>query len=73
MTKDENFVLDKHPKYSNVIIGGGFSGHGFKLAPVVGDILSNLALNSTDSFYQDILSQFSVSHHTKVSTPKSKL
>ena len=26
MVPDEDFVLDKHPKWPNVIIGAGFSG-----------------------------------------------
>lgn len=25
-TPDEDFILDRHPKYSNIIIGAGFSG-----------------------------------------------
>ena len=32
LTPDINFVLDKHPKFSNIIIGAGFSGEsGFGL------------------------------------------
>lgn len=27
------------------LVGGGFSGHGFKMAPVVGRILADLALS----------------------------
>jgi len=44
VTPDENFVLDKHPKYANIAIGAGFSGHGFKFASVVGEILGSLLL-----------------------------
>lgn len=44
MTPDEHFVLDRHPEFDQVIIGGGFSGHGFKFASVVGEILADLAL-----------------------------
>eukprot|EP01137_Pigoraptor_chileana_P001598 Opistho-2@39463 len=43
MTPDEEFVLDRHPSHPNIIIGAGFSGHGFKLAPVVGRILADMA------------------------------
>jgi sarcosine oxidase len=39
-TVDENFVLDR---IGPVIIGAGFSGHGFKFTPVVGRILADLA------------------------------
>lgn len=45
MTEDEHFIIDVHPHYSNVIIAAGFSGHGFKFASVIGEILSELALH----------------------------
>ncbi|NXH09712.1 SOX oxidase, partial [Bucco capensis] len=48
-TPDENFILDRHPKFSNIIIGAGFSGHGFKLAPVVGKLLCELSLGEKPS------------------------
>ena len=44
VTPDCNPFLDRHPRYPNIVIGAGFSGHGFKLAPVVGSILSGLVL-----------------------------
>ncbi|XP_055965277.1 peroxisomal sarcosine oxidase-like [Sorex fumeus] len=49
-TPDEHFVLDRHPKYDNIIIGAGFSGHGFKLSPVVGKILYELSMKLTPSY-----------------------
>lgn len=49
-TPDAHFVLDRHPKYDNIIIGAGFSGHGFKLAPVVGKILYELSMKLTPSY-----------------------
>lgn len=42
LTPDHDFILDLHPKYSNVAVAAGFSGHGFKYASVVGEILSQL-------------------------------
>ena len=39
-TADENFILDR---IGPVVIGAGFSGHGFKFTPVVGRILADLA------------------------------
>ena len=43
---DENFIIDKLPGYEeNVSIACGFSGHGFKFASVVGEILADLAIN----------------------------
>ncbi|NXE84244.1 SOX oxidase, partial [Cochlearius cochlearius] len=48
-TPDGDFILDRHPKFSNIIIGAGFSGHGFKLAPVVGKLLCELSLGEEPS------------------------
>lgn len=45
LTPDENFVIDRHPEHANLILCGGFSGHGFKFAPVVGEIGAELALD----------------------------
>jgi sarcosine oxidase len=42
---DENFIIDKLPGYEeNVSVACGFSGHGFKFASVVGEILADLAI-----------------------------
>src|ERR1051325_68418 len=41
---DENFIIDTIPGYEdNVIVACGFSGHGFKFASVIGEILADLA------------------------------
>lgn len=47
MTPDEDFVIDflGGEFGKDVVIGAGFSGHGFKLSPVVGRILADLALS----------------------------
>ncbi|MBC5828426.1 MAG: FAD-dependent oxidoreductase, partial [Candidatus Eremiobacteraeota bacterium] len=42
VTPDEHFVIGPHPDYANVILAGGFSGHGFKFCPVIGEIVANL-------------------------------
>ncbi|SDS96698.1 FAD-dependent oxidoreductase [Microterricola viridarii] len=39
LTADENFVLDR---IGPIVVGAGFSGHGFKFVPVVGRILADL-------------------------------
>ncbi|PON73054.1 Sarcosine oxidase, monomeric [Parasponia andersonii] len=46
MTPDEDFVLDflGGEFGKDVVLGGGFSGHGFKMAPAVGRVLADLAL-----------------------------
>jgi sarcosine oxidase len=43
LTPDRHFVIDLHPRHANVVVAGGFSGHGFKFASVVGEILADLA------------------------------
>ncbi|XP_053363458.1 peroxisomal sarcosine oxidase [Clarias gariepinus] len=49
VTPDKNFVLDRHPTYSNIVIGAGFSGHGFKFGPVVGKVLCELSMGRNPS------------------------
>jgi sarcosine oxidase len=44
-TAKEDFVLDLHPECPRIAVGAGFSGHGFKLAPLSGRILAELALH----------------------------
>jgi sarcosine oxidase len=44
MTPDQHFILDLHPGSPRVVFGCGFSGHGFKFAAVIGEILADLAL-----------------------------
>lgn len=44
MTPTEDFILDFLPgSDGRVAIAAGFSGHGFKLAPLVGRIMAELA------------------------------
>ena len=45
---DAHFIIDHLPgSGKRVTIACGFSGHGFKFVPVVGEILADLALNGT--------------------------
>jgi sarcosine oxidase len=48
-TVDGHFVLDRHPAHENVLVAAGFTGHGFKFAPVVGQAMADLALDGTTS------------------------
>jgi sarcosine oxidase len=45
LTPDHDFVIDRHPDHPKLVVCGGFSGHGFKFAPVVGEIAADLALD----------------------------
>ncbi|MSR07054.1 MAG: FAD-dependent oxidoreductase [Gemmatimonadetes bacterium] len=43
-TPDSHFIIDRHPKASNVWLVGGGSGHGFKHGPAVGELVAECAL-----------------------------
>ena len=44
-TPDEHFLVGPAPGLPCVTLLGGFSGHGFKFAPVMGEIAADLALD----------------------------
>jgi len=44
MSPDRHFLVGPHPADERVILAAGFSGHGFKFAPVIGEALADLAL-----------------------------
>lgn len=43
VTPDRHFIVDRHPEFPNVVIGCGFSGHGFKFTSVLGSAFADLA------------------------------
>ena len=43
-TLDSNFIIDRHPKFDNVVFAVGFSGHGYKFTPAIGIALTNLII-----------------------------
>lgn len=42
-TADKHFVIDTHPGYPQVCLASPCSGHGFKFASVIGEIMADLA------------------------------
>ena len=46
-TPDDDFIIDHLPGAPQVVIASPCSGHGFKFAPALGDILADLALAGT--------------------------
>ena len=42
-TPDGKFIVDRHPEARNVVLVGGGSGHGFKQAPVIGELAARIA------------------------------
>lgn len=44
-TPDQHFVIARHPDTERITVACGFSGHGFKFVPVVGEVLADLAID----------------------------
>ncbi len=42
---DEDFVLGRAPGHDAVTVGAGFTGHGFKFASALGDVLADLVID----------------------------
>lgn len=47
MTPDENYIVDRHPQFDQVLIGRGCSGTSFKYSAVLGEMLAELALSGS--------------------------
>jgi sarcosine oxidase len=45
MTPDGDFLIDRLPGVPQAIVASPCSGHGFKFAPVIGEILADLAID----------------------------
>jgi sarcosine oxidase len=44
MTPDGDFLIDRLPGSPRIIVASVCSGHGFKFAPAIGEILADLAM-----------------------------
>jgi sarcosine oxidase len=55
-TADENFIIDQLPGYENVYVAAGFSGHGFKFAAGIGEIMADLAVDRKTEYPVGFLS-----------------
>ena len=53
-TPDHHFVLGPHPWHPRVTVACGFSGHGFKFVPVVGEILADLVTTGSTAHPIDL-------------------
>lgn len=49
-TPDEHFLLDVHPHHPEVLIASPCSGHGFKFASVIGEIVADLLTDEQPGF-----------------------
>ncbi|MFD0673114.1 N-methyl-L-tryptophan oxidase [Cohnella sp. GCM10027633] len=68
MTPDEHFLIDDHPAYPNVHIAAGFSGHGFKFASAVGELVADRIEHGR---WSEDLSTFSLSRFAAKSSTTS--
>lgn len=46
---DGHFIIDRDPRNQRLVYGAGFSGHGFKFASVMGEILADLVTEGRTS------------------------
>jgi sarcosine oxidase len=49
-TPDQHFLIDRHPGYAQVILASPCSGHGFKFAPAIGEVLADLLMDGRSRF-----------------------
>ena len=59
---DDEFILGKLPGFTSIFVGCGWRGTGYKFAPVIGKILSDLSLHNKTSYP---ISRFDPSRFTK--------
>jgi len=62
MTRDEHFIVDTLPGHEAIIVASPCSGHGYKFASVMGEILADLATSGASRFD---LSPFSIARLSK--------
>lgn len=61
-----DFLIDMHPRWTNVLLVGGGSGHGFKHGPEVGRYAANRLLGQGSIEPRFSLASKSVVHHREV-------
>jgi sarcosine oxidase len=56
MSPDGHFIIDRHPDDQRICFVAGLSGHGFKFASVLGEIMSDLSLDGETEMPIEFLS-----------------
>lgn len=67
LTPDRHFVVGPHPEHPQIILAGGFSGHGFKMAPAIGEVLAQLA---TEGATEHDIALFDPARFTPLRAPR---
>lgn len=60
---DGHFFLDRHPELPNLLFAAGFSGHGFKFAPAIGEALAEMATTGKSTLSIEFLSLKRLDEH----------
>lgn len=65
-TPDGHFAVGMHPHHPELVVAAGFSGHGYKFSPVMGEILADLATEGGTDYPIGFLNpgRFSPEHPT---------
>ncbi|MGH8892641.1 MAG: N-methyl-L-tryptophan oxidase [Actinomycetes bacterium] len=50
LTPDQHFVVGRHPGAERVVLACGFSGHGFKFTPVLGEVIADLVTDGSTTY-----------------------
>ena len=45
-TADKHFLIDQAPGFPQVVFASACSGHGFKFAPVIGEMLADMVMTN---------------------------
>ena len=53
---DNHFVIDRHPAHHNVIVASPCSGHGFKFASALGEVLADMTMDIPPQFDTSLFS-----------------
>jgi sarcosine oxidase len=64
MTPDDTFIIDRMPGFPHVVFASPCCGHGFKFAPVIGEIVADLATRGTTA---NDISQFQLRRFAQAS------
>jgi sarcosine oxidase len=65
-TSSGDFLIDRHPDFTNVWLVGGGSGHGFKHGPAAGEYVTALLLNGAATEPRYSLATKTEAHRRKV-------
>jgi sarcosine oxidase len=67
LSSSRNFIVDHHPKMSNVLIAGGGNAEGFKFGPVIGEYIAQRALGDVGD--PAVAKAFKIPEHDFEPTP----